>query len=101
MSTIEIGGYEREDIGVQVRRILADLSWPEPPLNLNEVRELLKLDLQYYNSTNSTALNDIAHKIRVAGKQILARPTLLVDVIKKASLSALWVPDRKRILIDD
>ena len=101
MSTIEIGGYEREDIGIQVRRLLADLSWPEPPLNLNEVRELLKLDLQYYDTTNSTALNDIAHKIRVAGKQILARPTLLVDVIKKASLSALWVPDRKRILIDD
>ena len=62
---------------------------------------MLKLDLQYYNSSNSTALNDITHKIRVAGKQILARPTLLVDVIKKASLSALWIPDRKRLLIDD
>ncbi len=39
-------------------------------------------------------------RVRVAGRQIIARPTLLWDVIKKAQLSALWVPDRKRILID-
>lgn len=101
MSTVEIGEYERQDISTQVRRVLADLAQPAPPINLNEVRELLKLDLRYYNSANTAALNEIAHKIRVAGKQILARPTLLLDVIKKASLSALWVPDRKRILIDD
>jgi hypothetical protein len=101
LSTIEIGEYERHDILEQVHRVLADLGEPEPPINLNEVRELLKLDLHYYNATNTTALNEIAHKIRVGGKQLLARPTLLLDVIRKASLSALWVPDRKRILIDD
>jgi hypothetical protein len=101
LSTIEIGEYERQDIGAQVRRVLADLGKAQPPINLNEVRELLKLDLHYYNTTNTRALNEFAHKVRVAGKQILARPTLLVDVIKKANLSALWVPDRKRILIDD
>jgi len=28
------------------------------------------------------------------------RPTLILEVIKKASLSALWIPDGKRILID-
>lgn len=73
MSTVEIGEYERQDISTQVRRVLADLAQPAPPINLNEVRELLKLDLRYYNSANTAALNEIAHKIRVAGKQILAR----------------------------
>lgn len=101
MSTVEIGEYESADIRAQVRRVLTDLGNPEPPLILEEVRELLKLDLHYYNSNNHSALKDLAHKIRVGGKQILARPTLIVDVIKKASLSALWVPDRRRILLDD
>jgi hypothetical protein len=36
----------------------------------------------------------------MAGKQLLHRPTLLLDVIKKFDLKALYLPDRKRILID-
>ena len=28
-------------------------------------------------------------------------PMLILDVIRKAGLKALWLPDRKRILIDD
>lgn len=98
---MDIGEHESADICAQVRRVLADLGNPEPPLKLPEVRELLKLDLHYYNSTDHSALQDLAHKITVGGKQILARPTLILDVIRKASLSALWVPDRRRILLDD
>lgn len=101
MSTLDIGEHEKADISAQVRRVLVDLGNPEPPLKLAEVRELLKLDLQHYNSANHSALQDLAHKIRVGGKQLLARPTLILDVIRKASLSALWVPDRRRILLDD
>jgi Zn-dependent peptidase ImmA (M78 family) len=101
LSTFEIGEYEGADISAQVRRVLTDLGNPEPPLILGDVRTLLKLDLQYYNSSNHTALKDLAHKIRVGGKKILARPTLIFDVIKKVSLSALWIPDRRRILLDD
>jgi hypothetical protein len=101
LSTMDIGEHEQADITDQVRRVLAELGNPEPPLRLPEVRALLKLDLQYYNSTNHSALQDLAHKIKVGGKQLLARPTLILDVIRKASLSALWVPDRRRILLDD
>lgn len=101
MSTMDIGEHESADIRSQVSRVLADLGNPEPPLKLPEVRELLKLDLHYYNGANHSALQDLAHKIRVGGKQILARPTLILDVIRKASLSALWIPDRRRILLDD
>ncbi len=36
----------------------------------------------------------------IAGKQVLQRPSLLIDAVKKFKVQALWVPDRKRILID-
>ena len=39
--------------------------------------------------------------MKVAGKQVLERPMLLVEAVTKAKLSALWVPDTKRILIDE
>jgi hypothetical protein len=38
--------------------------------------------------------------MRVGFHQVVRRPLLLVEVVKKLSLKALWVPDRKRILVD-
>jgi hypothetical protein len=43
---------------------------------------------------------EMVSKVKIAGKQLLKRPTLLFEVIQKANLSALWIPDQKRILID-
>jgi len=40
-------------------------------------------------------------RLRRAGKQIVLRPTLLLEAVRKAQLSALWLPDGRRILIDD
>jgi Zn-dependent peptidase ImmA (M78 family) len=88
------------DINELVAKVLRDLGSPEPPLNLDLVRELLRLDRQYYSSTDDGALREVAHRLIIAGKQVLARPSLLKDVIKKWDLRALFVPDRKRILID-
>ena len=36
----------------------------------------------------------------MSGKQILGRPSLLMDAVKKFDLKALWQPDCKRILLD-
>jgi len=88
------------DIDDQVAKVLRGLGNPEPPLNLDDVRELLRLDLAYYSSTEDGVLKEVAHRLRVAGRQVLARPALLADAIKKWSLRALYLPDRKRILID-
>ena len=87
-------------INERVERILADLGNPEPPLRLEEVRELLRLDLKYYSSEDVTWLQEKIHKLRVAGKQVVARPALMLDVVKKLDLKGLTVPDKKRILID-
>lgn len=87
-------------IDEQVDRILKDLGHPQPPLRLEDVRELLRLDLKHYSTQNVTWLDEKVHHLRIAGKQIAARPTLLLDVVKKLSLRALVLPDRGRILID-
>lgn len=88
------------DIDRQVARILSDLDDPEPPLRLDDVRRLLTLDLAWYTSSDDGLLRETWHRIKMAGKQILDRPSLLVDAVKKFSLKALWVPDRKTILLD-
>ena len=95
-----VGRLEQEDLKKQVAKVLRGLGNPEPPLNLLHVRELLKLDVRYYSSTNDSFLQETISRMKVAGKQILKRPSLLLDVVKKAKLSALWIPDHKRILID-
>lgn len=95
-----IEGRTLEDINEGVDRVLRDLGNPEPPLNLDHVRDLLNLDLRYYSSSDPGILQEVFHRMKVAGKQILRRPTLLMDVIRKMDLKALWVPDRKQILLD-
>ena len=88
------------DIDSRIERILQDLGNPEPPLKLTTVRELLRLDFGYYSINNPGLLQETAHKIRLAGKQILMRPTLLIDAVRKFDLKALYIPDQKRILLD-
>lgn len=88
------------DIDQQVAKLLKGLGNPEPPLSLADVRAALELDLQYYSSTQTGILAELGHKMRVGAHQVLKRPGLLIDVVKKLNLKALWVPDRKRILID-
>lgn len=64
------------------------------------MRELLTLDKAFYSSTEDGVLREVVHRLKVAGKQILKRPLLLLDAVRKCDLRALWIPDRKRILID-
>ncbi len=89
------------EIDQAVARVLSNLGNPDPPLNLGEVRELLRLDKVYFSSTDHGILEETVHRLKVAGKQVIKRPSLLIDAIKKFDLSALWLPDRKRILIDE
>lgn len=92
---------EAAEIDAQVAKVLRGLGNPEPPLRLEEVRELLELDRKFYSSTNTDYVSETISRIRIAGKQIRLRPTILWDAIRKRDLKALWIPDRKRILIDD
>jgi hypothetical protein len=88
------------DIDKYVAKVLRDLDNPQPPLRLEVVREILHLDRAYYSSADSGVLHETFHRLKMAGKQILRDPMRLLDAVRKFSLKALWLPDRKRILID-
>ncbi len=90
----------RNDIDNRVERVLRGLGNPEPPLDLRSVRELLRLDLEYYRANDPGILREVVSRLLVAGKQVLRRPELLYDAIRKFDLRALYIPDQKRILID-
>ncbi|RZK36751.1 MAG: ImmA/IrrE family metallo-endopeptidase, partial [Hymenobacter sp.] len=89
-----------QDIDRRVARVINGLGNPEPPLRLEDVRHLLKLDKAFYTAKNPSAVQEKISRIRVATIQVYERPALLWDAIKKLSLKALYLPDRRRILLD-
>ena len=88
------------DIDGRVERVLRGLGYPEPPLRLEGVRDLLRLDLVFYTADDPSVIREAISRIRIAGIQVYKRPMLLIDAIRKSSLKALYLPDRKRILLD-
>lgn len=100
MRNIILSRSTASDIEAQVNKVLRGLGNPEPPLRLEDVREILKLDRRYYSSTDDGFLRETISKLTVAGTQILMRPGLILDAVRKFDLRALYLPDRKRILLD-
>ena len=88
------------DIDAVVAKILRGLGNPEPPLILDDVRALQQLDRQYYSSVDDGPLREFVSRAYIGAKQVLLRPTLILEIVRKRSLKALYLPDRKRILID-
>ena len=91
----------RQKIDRRVDKILRDLGNPEPPLRLEDVRELLRLHVGFYQTDNDGFLQRAVHNLVMAGKQTWARPSILLEVVRKRGIKALVVPDQKRILIDE
>ena len=89
------------DIDHRVERVLRGLGNPDPPLSLENVRELLKIDREFYTADDPSLAREVISRIRVATVQVYRRPSLLADAIRKLSLKALYLPDRKRILLDE
>lgn len=88
------------DVDAVVAKILKGLGNPEPPLKLDDVRALQELDRQYYSSVEDGPLREYVSRAYIGAKQVFLRPTLILDIVRKRSLKALYLPDRKRILID-
>ena len=100
MKNIHLKARTVADIDGQITKILRGLGDPEPPMDLRLARELLKLDRGYYSTTDDSLLRETFSRMKVAGLQILQRPTLLKDAVQTLSLKALYLPDQKRILLD-
>ncbi len=101
MRNIHLSRATATDIERQVEKVLRGLGNPEPPLRLDDVRELLRLDRGYYSSRDDSFLREMISRMKIAGTQVVERPSLLLDVVRKFDLRALYIPDRKRILLDD
>jgi hypothetical protein len=95
-----IDGGSARDIDGRIDRILKDLGYTSGTVRLLEVRQLLKLDIGYYTADDPGLAGEIIHKLRIGARQVIQRPGLLIDAIKRLDLKALFLPDRKRILID-
>lgn len=100
MRNIHLSRATAADIERQVDKVLRGLGNPEPPLKLKDVRELLRLDRGYYSSQDDSYLREQVSRMMVAGRQVIERPSLLLEAVRKFDLRALYIPDRKRILLD-
>jgi hypothetical protein len=97
---VSLGHRTVADIDGQVAKVLRGLGNPEPPIDLRIIRDLLKLDRGYYSTTDDSLLRETFSRMKVAGLQVLLRPTILGDAVRNLSLKALYLPDQKRILLD-
>lgn len=100
MRNVALGPRTISDIDEQIEKIIRGLGNPEPPIDLRIVRDLLKLDRQFYSSTDHGFVSEVFSRMKIAGQQVFQRPTLLKEAIAKLSLKALYLPDSKRILLD-
>jgi hypothetical protein len=97
----EVDEYSAEDIRTQVARVLRDLGNPEPPIRLEDVRDLLKLDLSYYSKTDLGLFDEFTHRVKVGGKRLFKKPGRMIEAVQKSGLRALLFQEDRRILIDD
>lgn len=88
------------DIDDRIDRVLRGLGNPEPPLYLEDARELLELDLEFYSADDPGILREAVSRIRVGAIQAFRRPMRIFEAVKKWDLQSLYVPDHKRILLD-
>lgn len=100
MKNIALDHRSRRDIDGQIAKVLRGLGDPAPPIDLRLVRDLLKLDRGYYSTTDDSFLRETFSRMKVAGLQVLRRPTLLREAVTSLNLRALYLPDQKRILLD-
>jgi Zn-dependent peptidase ImmA (M78 family) len=100
MKNLLLSPTTTSEIDKLVERVIKGLGSPEPPLRLENVRELLNLDRQFYTAHDPSAVRESISRIRVATVQVFKRPMLLIEAIRKLNLKALYIPDSKRILLD-
>jgi len=96
----QVGPGEAAEINKAVSRLLSEFKGLEPPIDLDMVRDRLKLDREYYSSKDPSRMKEVVHALKVAGKNVLADPMLLGRAIVKMDLKSLFFWDQKRILID-
>lgn len=89
-----------QEIDKLVDRVHKDLGTIHGGVELTAIRDLLRLDLQYYTLDDPSLLQEVIHKMRLGAKQLIQRPALLLEAVVNFDLKGLFLPDRRRILLD-
>ena len=90
-----------KDIDRRVSRILKELGNPTPPISHEMVRELIRLDRTYFEKDDPGILNELWSRLKRGTKQIIQRPALVKEMLESMSLRAAYIPDARRIYIDN
>ena len=88
------------DIERRVDRLLRGLGDTRPPLSLSRVRRYLGLDLGFYPDDHLGAMRSTVSRIRISTLRSYRRPALVAEAIRNFDLSALYLPERRRILLE-
>ena len=88
------------DIDKRVDRLLRDYGNTRPPLNLYGIRQHLGLELRLYMDDYLGSMRRRVSRIRISTLRTYRRPALLAETIRMFDLSAVYLPERRRILVD-
>jgi Zn-dependent peptidase ImmA (M78 family) len=88
------------DIERRVDLVLRGFGDTRPPLNLYGVRKYLGLGLGFYADGHLGATRRTVSRIRIATLRTYRRPVLVAEAIRKYDLSALYLSEPRRILLD-
>jgi len=85
----------RREVDKIVETILKDAGLGDPPIQIGEILEHLKLNRQFYSLDDPNLLRRFAHRLQIGKRKI-------VNIVReKIRLAAVWLPDEKRILVDE
>ena len=87
----------RRDIQARTDKVLRELGYPEPPLRLEDVRELLHLDRDYFSSSRDGLLHSVASKLKRGGIQLLLRGVAALQTALTLALLVGAAPARYTI----
>jgi len=76
-----------------VDRALEDAGLKEPPFMIEDLLEYLEVNRDFYDLEDVRLLRRFWHKVKVRGRR-------LVNIARKISLHAVWLPDDDQILVD-
>jgi hypothetical protein len=68
MKNVILTPLEAGDLRAQAEKVLRGLGNPEPPIDLQSVYELLRLDRQFYSSTDDGAVREFVSRVKIAGQ---------------------------------
>ncbi|MCY2926288.1 MAG: hypothetical protein NT031_12760, partial [Planctomycetota bacterium] len=82
----------RRQLDKVVACTLRDAGISQPPVNVQDILDFQKLHRDFFDLEDPSVLRRFWHRVKVEGH-------LLVKIVKKIKLSAVWLPDEDRIIV--